>query len=78
MKGKISSQKLVKKVGNLTSKGKKKELKVKPKTRRIKPSNGEKKKIDQLIEKSPLLAKAFGIKIKLTGVFMIPVVLIIY
>lgn len=77
MKGKISSQKLVKKVGNLTSKGKKKELKVKPKTRRIKPSNGEKKKIDQLIEKNPLLAKAFGIKIKLTGVFMIPVVLII-
>lgn len=35
------------------------------------------KQKNQLIEKNPLVEKAFGIKLKLTGAFMIPVVLII-
>lgn len=35
------------------------------------------KKIDKLIEKQPILGKLFGIKLKLIGAFMIPVVLII-
>lgn len=77
MKSKISSQKLVEKLGSFTSKGKKKELKVKSKKSNTKPSNTGKRKNDHLIEKNPLLAKAFGIRIKLTGAFMIPVVLII-
>ena len=43
----------------------------------VKPASGFKKKIDGLIENHPLIAKVFGIKIKLTGAFMIPVILII-
>ncbi len=153
MKSKISNQKLIKKMGNFVSKGKKKELefavkpeesgqvedkaiedagegKTKPKKEKkvakekkppkemkkpnleasmaalrklkekdwskekeklqkipkmmseekalnVKPMSAFDKKLDNLIEKNPLVAKAFGIKIKLTAAFMIPVVLII-
>jgi methyl-accepting chemotaxis protein len=144
MKSKISTQKLMKKMGSLVSKGKKKELPVKPeesgqvenkaieqtgeeqkkkgkvvkekkphKPKKVpdfaagvaavkklkekdwskekeklqkfkgknplnmKPKSAFDKKLDKLIEKNPLVAKAFGIKIKLTAAFMIPVVLII-
>lgn len=145
MKDKLSSQKLVKKMGSFASKGKKKEGKVRPekneemgnkaakkvkqrktdqvikepkekrkhqvikepkekrksqfiknlkekvkhrekgkpqsikgkKKTNAKPATGFGKKIDGLIEKHPLAARVFGIKIKLTGAFMIPVVLII-
>ena len=43
----------------------------------VKPMSAFDKKLDKLIDKNPLVAKAFGIKIKLTAAFMIPVVLII-
>lgn len=96
-------------MGNFASKGKRKNLKVKPTTnektgnktvknlkekvkhkqekkpqfikgqkkKNVTPATGLGKKVDQLIEKYPLAARIFGIKIKLTGAFMIPVVLII-
>lgn len=41
------------------------------------PQNGLGKKIDQLIERNSVIGKMFGIKIKLIGAFMIPVVLIV-
>ena len=51
-----------------------------PKRKNVKKGNilgSLNRKIDLLIEKNPVLEKAFGIKIKLTMAFMIPVVLIV-
>ena len=47
------------------------------KTLNVKPRSVFDKRLDNLINKNPLVAKAFGIKIKLIMAFMIPVVLII-
>ena len=41
------------------------------------PTKGFGKKLDELIEDKPMIGKLFGIKVKLIGSFMIPVVLII-
>lgn len=79
MKRKISVHKPVKKMGSFVGKEKKKETKVKEAREKLakKPGDGLHKKINLLIEKNSLVARAFGIKIKLIGAFMIPVILII-
>lgn len=41
------------------------------------PKKGLEKELDRLIESKPIIGKLFGIKVKLIGSFMIPVVLIV-
>lgn len=57
-------------MGNVISRKKKKESDVKPISKFA-------LKMEQWMEKNPFITKVFGIKIKLTAAFMIPVVLII-